>query len=206
LWTGEVKPKPAWEEWKRAVAGRSEGTPPRSSPTVPDKATPIASASAAPARPEASANRAGAAEVGFTAERQLFQTSPNGEAMLEADAGMRWSYAYKKDEWSWAARDLGLTLPANTQRVNLRLRSDRTGALFVQLEEAGGETFFALVNPGKDWTDVALDLASLKPDPAKRKDGVLQPERIVKLLLADPAGRDKVDGRRSVWISRWSFD
>jgi hypothetical protein len=119
---------------------------------------------------------------------------------------MRWSFGYKKDEWSWAARDLGLTLPANTQRMKLRLRSDRPGALFVQLEESSGETFFALVNPGKDWTDVSLELTTLKPDPAKRKDGVLQPERIVKLLLADPAGRDKVDGRRSVWISRWSFD
>jgi hypothetical protein len=207
LWTGDVKPKPAWEEWKRAVAGRSEGAPPRSLPAAANQAPVVAAATTKPAAPEPSATRTdSAAEVGFTAARQLFQTSPNGEAALEPDAGMRWSYAYKKDEWSWAARDLGLTLRANTQRVKLRLRSDRPGALFVQLEESSGETFFAMVNPGKDWTDVLLDLSSLKPDPAKRKDGVLQPERIVKLLLADPAGRDKVDGRRSVWISNWSFD
>jgi hypothetical protein len=208
LWTGDVKPKPAWEEWKRAVAGRSEGAPPRSAPAVVavDQAAVIAAAPATRTAPESAAIRSNTAEVGFTTERQLFQTSPNGEASLEPEAGMRWSYAYKKDEWSWAARDLGLTLPATTQRLKLRLRSDRPGALFVQLEETGGETFFALVNPSKDWTDVTLELASLKPDPAKRKDGVLQPERIIKLLVADPAGRDKVDGRRSVWISRWSFD
>ena len=145
-------------------------------------------------------------EVGFTSDKQLFQTGPGSDAVLERDAGMRWSYTYKRDDWAWAARELDAALPAGAKRMKLRLRSDRPGALFVQLEEASGETFFAMVEPRAEWTDVTLDLTSLKPDPAKRKDGILQPDKIVKLLLADSAARDKAEGKRNVWIARWSFE
>jgi hypothetical protein len=63
-----------------------------------------------------------------------------------------------------------------------------------------------MVEPGREWTEISLELASLKPDPAKRKDGLLRPENITKLLLADPSGRDRAEGRRNVWIADWRFE
>ncbi len=206
LWSGDLKPKPAWEEWKRAVAGKADGAPPKATTEAP-----VAQSTAAETPRSAGANSSGSAtpggtEVGFSSDKQLFQTGPGSDAVFERDAGMRWSYTYKRDDWAWAARELDAALPAGAKRMKLRLRSDRPGALFVQLEEASGETFFAMVEPRAEWTDVTLDLASLKPDPAKRKDGVLQPDKIVKLLLADSAARDKAEGKRNVWIARWSFE
>lgn len=202
LWDGEVRPKPALAEWKRALAGSVGAAPSaRAAATIaeavrngPPKAAPVAPFAAAPA-----------VEVGFSHQRQLFQTGPGTRMTLEGDAA-QWSYEYRRNDWAWATRELGAALPAGAKRMKLRLKSDREGPIFVQLEEQGGETFFVMLEPAPDWTEVTIDLASMQPDPAKRKDGVLQPERVTKLLVADSAGRDKAQGRRSVWFSRWTFD
>lgn len=122
------------------------------------------------------------------------------------DGGAVWSYDYKRNDWAWALRDLGGSLPAGTTRMVMRMRSDRAGALFVQLQDSSGQAFFAMVEPGREWTEVKLDLAALQPDPGKKKDGVLRPATINKLLIADAAGRDRAEGRRSVWIADWRFE
>jgi hypothetical protein len=202
LWNGDVKPKPAWEEWKRAVAGSIDKAPPPGTATPPAEPKPsVPEREAAPSTPSPSA-----AEVGFTSERQLFQAGPGSDTVMDRGGTMRWSFEYKSSDWAWMLRDLGFALPPSASRMKLRLRSDRPGTLFVQLEESGGETFFAMIDPKDDWLDVNIDLKSLKADPAKRRDGVLQPEKIVKLLVADPAGRDKAQGHRTVWFQRWSFE
>lgn len=207
LWDGEVRPKPALEEWKKAVAGNATGTPPRAG-TAPAPAPaaavapPAAAAAAAPAAPAAPVP---GIEVGFSKDSQLFLAGPGTSMKLDA-GGAQWSYEYKKSDWAWAMRELGTTLPAGAKTMKLRLKSDREGMIFLQLEEQGGEAFFVMLDPQADWADVTIDLASLKPDPAKKKDGKLQPERITKLLLADSNGRDKATGKRSVWFARWSFE
>ena len=201
LWNGDVTPKPAWAEWKHAVAGLSDGKPPASEA--------VSAAAAAPAKAQPAVKKgpaSSAQQVGFGSDSQLFTPGPNGDVSLKGGSEMQWAYTYKTKEWAWAVRDLRLNLPGNTRRMQMRVRSDRRGAIFVQLEESGGETFFTMVEPSQSGTNVSIDLSALKPDPAKRKDGVIQPDRIVKLMIADAAANDNAKGRRNVWISNWSFD
>lgn len=209
LWDGEVRAKPALEEWKRAIAGGVSGAPPKAgavarAPGAAGAATTAAPAPAATSTATKAAPLAGI-EVGFSSDRHLFQTGPGGRMTLDG-GGALWSYEYQRSDWAWAVRDVGTTLPATTKRLKLRIKSDREGLIFLQLEEKGGETFFVMLEPGPDWTDVNINLADLKPDPAKRKDGVLQPDRLTKLLIADSAGRDKAKGRRNIWFERWAFE
>jgi hypothetical protein len=199
LFDGNVQPKPAWAEWQRAVAGRVDGLPPAAAGRSPEVA----------AVARTSGNRERAAprnETDLAIGSRLFNSGPGGKAEA-AGGGMLWSFEYPRREWAWAMRDLGVAVPASATRMNLRVRSDRPGALFVQLEENNGQTFFAIVEPREDWSDISIELKSLSADPAKRKDGVLRPERLSKLLIADPAGKDAgARGRRNLWIERWTFD
>ncbi len=197
LWSGELKPKPAWEEWKRAVAGHVSAESGRAA--IGKLPPPV------PAEPTRAALVPGF-EIGFNAHSQMFTAGPRGGVGLDGVNGMRWDYEYKGSDWVWIVRELVKPLPATTRRMKLRVRSDRPGPLFVQLEEAGGETFFTLLQPREDFAEVTIDLASLQPDPAKRQDGKLQPDKVIKLLVADPAGRDKATGRRTVWFQRWTFE
>lgn len=197
LWDGEMKPKPALAEWKRALAGRVDG-----SPTV-------SAVVAAPARtataPSAALTKT-AFEVGFSTEQQLFQAGGGSRMELKPDGVAQWSFEARRRDWAWAVRSLGTTLPAGTARMTIRLRSNRAGPIFVQLEEKSGETFFAMIEPGSDWADFSIDLASFKPDPAKRRDGVLRADLITKLLIADQGGRDRPEGQRDVWLAHWRFE
>lgn len=203
LWDGNVQPKPALDEWKRAVTGAAGASSETASGRVATGGVAAARA-AAPLRSPAAVSSA-AHEVGFSNQGQLFQTGPGTTMVLDSDAAL-WAYEYQRNDWAWALRELGASLPASTKRMELRLKSDRKGQIFIQLEERGGETFFVLLDPRPDWSEVTIDLASLQADPAKRKDGVLQPDQVVKLLVADPAGRDGAEGRRSIWFSRWRFE
>lgn len=190
LWSGDVKPKPGWAEWQSALAGQVQSLPAKTAAvarvTAPSKGAKV--------------------EVGFSNASKLFEAGPRGETALEPESTMRWSFDYKANDWAWATRKLGITLPASTKRMVLRLRSDRTGPLFLQIEAADGQTFFTVIEPTNTWTDVTLELSQLKADPAKKQDGVLLPERIVSLLIADAGGRDKAQGRRTIWIANWAFD
>jgi hypothetical protein len=125
---------------------------------------------------------------------------------LKADGVAQWSFDARRRDWAWAVRDLGTVLPASTTRMTIKLRSNRAGPLFVQLEVKSGETFFAMVEPGSDWADFSIDLASFKPDPAKHRGGVLHADQINKLLIADQGGRDRPAGQRDVWLARWRFE
>ena len=201
LWDGELRPKPAVAEWDRALAGLAESTAMRiASPGLgPAAFGPAADALAA-------RDIAPRVEIGFSNERQLFQAGGGSQMALDGADTARWQYKYNRNEWAWAVRSVAAVLSPTTRRMVLRLKSDRSGPLFLQLEQQGGETFFVMVEPKADWADLTIELSSLRPDPAKRKDGVLRPDRIVKLLVADAAGRDGAEGKRSVWFARWRFE
>lgn len=208
LWDGDGKPKPALTEWQRALGGRRlDAAAPAAMAGAGTAPEPALQAAVAPPAAGALA-RAPALEVGFSSQRQLFQTGGSSQMVLTPDAVAQWTYAQRRSDWAWAVRELDGPLPAATQRMTLRLRSDHAGPLFVQVEERDGETFFTTVEPARDWSDLRIELSSLKPDPAKRRDGVLQPERIVKLLVADPAPSRAPagDGQRTVWMARWNFE
>ena len=203
LWDGELRPKPALAEWDRAVAGRSPVAALRAAAPAPGStATATAPVVVAPA----ARNVAASVDIGFSSAGQLFQAGGGSQMTLEGSDSARWQYKYRRNEWAWAVRPIEVPLPATAGRMVLSLKSDRSGPLFLQVEQQSGETFFTMLEPKADWTEVTIELSSLRPDPAKRKDGVLKPERIVKLLLADAAGRDGAEGQRSVWVARWRFE
>jgi hypothetical protein len=183
LMSGDLRPKPAWAEWKKALAGKSDR--PMSQDVSKEKPRPTL------------------LDLGL-ARGPLFQPGPGGRIDRDGEA-MRWRFDYRGSEWMWAVRELS-GVPAGAQRMALRVRSDREGPVFVQLEERGGETFVLQIQPTRDWLSVNVALSSLVPDPAKRKDGVLQSDQIVRVTLADAGGRDQASGARQLWFAQWHFE
>ena len=197
LLNGDLQPKPAWQEWKRALTPAT-GKAAALRPSAP----PVA---ARPAAPRATTR------IGFERSDDLFRCGPAGSSQLSSErspAGgdsMLWKFKYRRGDWMWCMRALGRTLPSDTGSLRLWIRSDHDGPLFLQLEESDGEAFFTEISPGRDWAQVTIDLKSLRPDPKKRKDGVLQAQRLTKLLLADAGARSGASGSRRIWISDWVF-
>lgn len=194
LYDGKLRPKPALAEWKKAVGGSVAALAPAPA------AAPAAAKSVEPKPAEAAG---GGTKIGFSQSAELFQAGPNSRTDL-ADGAMRWSYDYQGKDWIWAVRDV--SAPAQATWMTLRVRSDQTGALFVQVVEDSGEAFFAIVEPREGWQDVRLELRKLPVDDAKKKDGVLQPGRIAKIILADAGARDGKKGQRTVWFANWGFE
>ncbi len=78
--------------------------------------------------------------------------------------------------------------------------------MFFQLEEKGGEAFFAVIDVEGEWKQIELDFDDLEPDPQKEKDGRLDPRQLTQILIADEAGAGKNEkGKRSIWISGLTF-
>lgn len=146
------------------------------------------------------------AEVGFGSESQLFVAGPSTRTQLDGDA-MRWSIDYQGREGARADRELGVQVPAVARRMRISHKSDRPGPVFVRMEERDGEVWFVTLDPRCDWTEVDIDLAGIRVDPAQRRDGVLQPDRLTKLTLADTGAHDReARGLRQVWLRRWVFE
>jgi hypothetical protein len=178
---GQLREKPAWQEWIRAVRPDARSVPGAASPSRQ--------------RPAEDAFACGGpdSKVGTATE------GPHGQAAT------RWSYAYRDMEWNWCTRAIAGDRVAGAAALRFWIRSDRPGPLFVQLEEKGGETFFAMVDVGDEWREVVLDLSRLTPDPKKRQDGRLQASQIAGLLVADEGATKGQVGRRTVWIADVAF-
>lgn len=147
--------------------------------------------------------------IGFQDAGDLFSCSPGdhsaiGEGPSSGQPAMRWRFDVQ-DRWHWCSKTLAQGQLAGMTTMRFIMRSDRRGSLFVQLEERGGETFFATVTPDNRWQPVMLDLTALTPDPKKRQDGVLDPAQITGLLLADNGDRGAIRRTRTVWVADWTF-
>ena len=201
---GDLVPKPAWEEWQRALAGGSG---------VPSAVAGTQDASAGRAEvPAPRVQAKGARSLGIVGPDLPLQCAPGGRSVSRAEgpspgsAAFLWEYSYAAKGWQWCIRNLPSGALAGATRVRFQMRSDRPGTIFVQFEEADGEAFFAKLEPAAEWSTVTLDLASLAPDPAKRRDGRLSAERITKLLIADAAAGSGATGTRTVWFTDWLAD
>jgi hypothetical protein len=96
---------------------------------------------------------------------------------------------------------------AGRKSFHFSVRSDREGQLFVQLEEQSGETFFTMVDADTTWRNVRRELTALAPDPQKRKDGRLDADQVIRILVADSAGAlQGARGARTIWLSDWVVD
>ena len=198
LFDGRRRPKPAWFEWLRM-----NGLP---------GAVPVASqASAIVASPPAAQTGGLVLRLGFDSATDLLSCDPASRVDWQATSGhagrgaMRWRYDYGRKDWKWCVGELARGRLAQADSLVFWLKAERSGRLFIQLEEAGGETFFTTVDMDGSWRRVALPLDSFGPDPAKRQDGRLDKARIVKLLLADFDDRRTGKVQQTVWLSDMGF-
>jgi hypothetical protein len=198
LLDGDARAKPALEEWKRALhEGAAEAVGELEAP-APVSRAPAPAPAAAPA---------GGQALGFSAEAELFECGPGGSVSL-TDSGpitgvraMRWDIRYKGKDWMWCYRAVEPGALADARSLLFSIRSDKDGPVIVQLEENSGETFFARVDAGRDWTAVDLDLSSLTADPKKKKNGMLETADVKGILIADPAGTEGAKGKRAISIA-----
>jgi len=194
LLDGELRPKPAFAEWKRAVDGAQ---------------LPAAASVAAPAPSEPASTSPGA-RIGFAGASDLFGC-PGDDVALDPEVkpanggpSMRWRFRYGGD-WKWCAREVDGNSLKDADSLSLWVRSDAAGPLFLTIEERGGEAFFAVLEVGATWKRIELQLSDLSVDKNKRRDGQLTAEKISKLVLADPgAAKDK--GRRTIWLADVVFE
>jgi len=198
----ELRPKPAWKVWQGIVGNLAD-------PHLPSSSPPTASA-----KPALAATANGAIKIGFDQAGDLFSSDANNRFELDPQAyngasAMRWSFEYAPGRWQWGAKTLTHPPSALQDTVVFSVRSDREGPIMVQLEEDGGETFYAIVPTGLQWQTVRLAASEFKADPAKARDGRLEPGRIKQILLADPAASAEdhpaANGSRSIWFANWEF-
>jgi len=200
LFDGNVQPKPAWKEWQAFADGSPSAAPAQSPAAAP--------AARAPPAPAPSSGVA----VGFSSSSDLFTCAPGTQVNLantgpqSGQKSMHWQFNYQSGQWAWCVKPVPTGELNGAGTLEFWARSDRSGQVFVQLQEAGGETFFTTVDIGQTWKRYRLPLSSLQPDPKKRRDGRLEPDQVNQLLIADPAATNGSRGKRQVWLSGWRFD
>lgn len=115
--------------------------------------------------------------------------------------GLRWDFEYRS-EFEYLIFDASDLELSDSQQVDLWIRSDRSSALLLQVEEKGGEAFFAVLSPESEWERKTLSAASFKPDPSKLKDGKIDWSSINTMMIADGAVKDSgATGRRVVELA-----
>jgi hypothetical protein len=187
----DLRAKPAWAVWQ----AWNRGVIPELSQAVPVE----------PRRPPAGKARR-PIRLGFTSSGDLFTCGPH-QATLESTGRpgssgpvMRWRFEYKKD-WMWCTRDVPRGQLAGMTMTRLWIRSDREAMISLRLDEEGGESFFTLLPVGREWREHAVPLQSFGRDATTRGNQRLDPDQVVRVVLADGAGLDGAHGPRTIWIA-----
>ena len=149
----------------------------------------------------------GAVKIGFSNHKDLFHCVAGSFVSLD-NAGphaevisMRWNYRYG-DDWMWCLKKVDSRKFVNAAIVSFWLKSDQKGPIFLRIDESTGESFFVIANSGVDWKKFVFKFADFSVDDKTRQDGVLDPDDISNLILADPAAvHNRKQGIRTVWIS-----
>jgi hypothetical protein len=158
-------------------------------------------------KPAISSAASSGADLGFASSADLFTAPAPDQVTLEKSAEhgsfMRWRYSYRASQFAWAVRELPAGAAKGTQGLALNLRSDRSDPLLLQVEELDGEAFYHVLKPAKDWAPISVNWQEFILSPDKKRNGTLEPERIVRLMIADGAAVDsKATGSRTVDISQ----
>jgi len=197
----DLRPKPAWKEWLRfrQPLPASRRPPPQR----------VAAKQALPeqARKRPTTGPRPIAALRFRQPSDLFVGAPGNRIRLDNGSGqgmMRWEFNYQGG-WQWCSKEFRAGMATGAKSLRFRIRSDRDGGVLVKLSEQSGESFFALINPGKSWQTMTLDLATLSPDGENPENGQLDPERLSGLMIADGAAGDGASGKRTLWISDLEF-
>lgn len=192
-------PKPAWEKYQKAWLNRD---------AVPAAAVSQQS-NVTPSQAPRSVNPRSADNLGgmtFTHDKDLFKGPPSADITRtlgeQGQPAMKWSYGYQQGEWAWAKGNISVPVQNHANRLTFDIISDRTGPLFLQVIEKGGEAFYAELNPNPQWQPISVELANMPADPQKKQNGKLDITQIHSILLADGAAEKKsISGERAVYIT-----
>ena len=204
LWTHtgffdeHLRQKPAWESYLKTWLGSNS-----SAVTLNASNPPVTEDQRTSASPLGS-------ELGFKFAADLFTAPAPDKLVLAAGPGeeqcMRWEYAFRPHEFSWAVKAVKRGSASFSRGLAFDLRSDREDTLLLKVDLAGGEAFFTLLHPAKNWTHQEMLWSAFAPEAKKNPSGPLRPEQIIRILMADPSAVDRnLTGRRTVEISnlRW---
>ncbi|MDQ8180650.1 glycosyl hydrolase 53 family protein [Pelagicoccus sp. SDUM812005] len=172
-------PKPAWYSYRKAWLGRERG--------VVESAL------------QSSQGEKAGSWAGVTAssgsEAPVVGEGPGGSASLV------WQFEYRSD-FEWIQLDVSGLSEAWSDELGLNIRSDRSTALLLQLTEASGEKYFAVLEPEVDWRRVELAVESFSLDEGTRKNGMLELGEVASVMLADGGVKDSgASGSRTVEVA-----
>jgi hypothetical protein len=208
LFDKDLKPRPALAEWQKALQGQIDSSP---ATTVDSGIVPGGTVTPGGSTTVGSGDPAPIATLGFETADDMFAVPSGAKSAKAAEAGpdgrpaMEWSYGYSQKDWAWASKRIGEGKLARSSTMSFWVKSDATTPLIVQLKEKDGESHSFQITPGKKWSKVTMDMSSLTSDSNTRKDGVLDPARVVEIVLADGAGPAGKKGKRRVVFSRLDF-
>lgn len=190
LWDGALHPKPAWSVWQALVKG--------------DDPLPISVE-----EPEPTPGLALGIEHGICG----FVVQAADQIRVEEDGprpearSVRWSYTYVPDRWQWCSLAVDPEALKDRHSLACWFRSDREGAVFVRVEERGGERFFAIVRVGLEWQRWRISWEALSVDPSTEQDGHLDPGEVSRVMIADGAALlPETRGRRTLWLTPIVFE
>jgi len=190
----DLNPKPAFAAWKSALAG------------IPAEESGNATKSPTPTVPPGPV----VASFDFKTDKELFlapagaKVTRNGVGGPDGKLSMEWQYSYGKD-WAWASKKVSAGALKGSTNLSFWVNATSEGPVVVQFKESSGEAFSFVISPTKDWALVTTDFASMSCNADTRKDGVLDPSKVVEVILADGGGTQGKKGDRRVAFSRWEF-
>ena len=112
---------------------------------------------------------------------------------------VRWEYDYPGD-WAWALLPVQTGALKGLGRLDSSIRSNRDGAVVVQLKEKSGESFFATVNVTDQWRPLRIRFETLSLDVATRQNGRFEPEQVNQIIFSDGAGAEGQTGSRRIFL------
>jgi len=198
LFDKDLRPKPAWAVWQDWMRGVMPEAGPPTTVQAPTSETPRGGGAPPSVR------------LGFKDAKDLFVCSSGEVGLDEATRGgsgavMRWQFRYEKD-WVWCAREVARGGLRRTSAVRFRVRGDRESRIAIRLDESGGESFFAIVPVTREWREEVVSLANFGRDTSTRGNGRLEPDQVVRVVLADGAGLEGASGRQTIWVADLTFE
>ena len=145
--------------------------------------------------------------VGCGGSSQVANAADNWVAMTGAVSGpegaLQWRFNDAKEPGVLTKR--GDDSWRNMTAVSFSVRSDRSGALFLRLDQKDRGIFLTHFDAGSEWKRVRLTPAEFNP--FGKTSGQLQPAKIAKVFLVDLNGSDGgATGERTVWMKDFASD
>jgi len=134
---------------------------------------------------------------GWAANRGTLGAAEEVADRVRGRAALRWRFEYVKESVFLFTRS-GLDTMAGAQGLEVWLKSDREGPLFLRLDQADGAAFFVVFQVGREWSQHRFGFDDFKPASGR---GRLVPDRVAALYLVDLGGQDRGQtGHRTIFV------